>query len=331
MKTSEPARRAAPAAGRRRSPGSRPPRRRRGRRARTGRPGRRAGCRNTWKARRIQARPSPGSARSSFMARPADAAPDARARPGAAQHALEVGRVVRLQHRRVARQVEVPQARDPEAQGAGAQHRRQQARLGARPAAARSRRRRRSASARSSARRPVSRSMHQSFRHTAMSNSQAVDAGEVEVEEAGRAARPRTSRCRGTGRHGSGRAAAPRRPATAATCFWKASSLRSSARLRGVEMGQHHRHGLVPPGEAAQVGLVRREVARRPGACAPASRRRWRSAAASGASWCSPAQLVDHRRRLAAQRVQQCSPARVGRAARAPGCRAAARCFIRCR
>jgi hypothetical protein len=27
--------------------------------------------------------------------------------------------------------------------------------------------------------------------------------------------------------------------------------------LRGVEERQHHRHGLVPPGQAAQVGLVR--------------------------------------------------------------------------
>ena len=47
------------------------------------------------------------------------------------QHALEVVGIVRLQQHRVARQVHVPQAREPEAERAGAHQRRQQADLGA--------------------------------------------------------------------------------------------------------------------------------------------------------------------------------------------------------
>ena len=46
-----------------------------------------------------------------------------------AQHALEMAGVVGLQQRCFARQVQVPQARDPEAQGAGAQQGGQQAAL----------------------------------------------------------------------------------------------------------------------------------------------------------------------------------------------------------
>src|SRR5690349_7470960 len=93
--------------------------------------------RKTWKARRIQPRPSLGSTRSSFIAPPASwrdrPMPRRMPRLGAAlqQHPLEVGRVVRLQDLRVARQVHVPQAREPEAEGAGAHHRRQQADLAA--------------------------------------------------------------------------------------------------------------------------------------------------------------------------------------------------------
>ena len=203
-------------------------------------------------------------------------------------------RVVRLEHRGVARQVEVPQARDPEAQRAGAQHRRQQPQLGAAERAHARRRRRRSAlGARRRRARPVARSMHQSFRHTAMSNSQRVDAGEIEVEEAGQRARLLehhvVAEQVGVDRR---RAAAPRRPADAATCCWKASSSASSARLRGVEVAAAPpaRSRSTRPGRAGWAGA--REVARRRGACAPASRRPRRSAPASGASSVLPAQPV---------------------------------------
>ena len=196
---------------------------------------------------------------------------------------------------------------------------------GQRPHARRRRRRRPRRAPRRGGR--CSRSMHQSFRHTARSNSKRVDAGEVEVEEAAQAVaagRPGVEHHVVAEQVGVDRrrAAGSAYAGDAASCCWNASSsLEQRAPAPASTKGTHHRHRLGPPGQAAQVGL-RAAGSRRPRRCMRASiAPTCAQCAASGARWWRAAQAVDHRGRLAVQRVQD----RAGRrrpAGRAPGCRA---------
>ena len=157
----------------------------------------------------------------------------------------------------------------------------------ARPALIGRRRRRRagSACARSLVMRPVARSTHQSLRHTAMSNSQVVDAGEVEVEHAGAACGPASNitlsrnRSACTGPRGSDCVRRRR-----GSVVLEVELVGQAPRERRLDVRQHDRHGLVPPGQAAQVGLVRADSRDRPGACAPASRPAAAQCAGIGAS-----------------------------------------------
>ena len=233
-------------------------------------------------------------------ARVAQCAHAARARSGPGRGPAAAG---------VARQVQVPQPREPEAQRRGAQQRRQQAPLVAvsgrtrvvggdeglrallgeaavvqvdapvvqahRDVEQRSCRRRRNRSRRSRsalvAASPAS--------NITLSRNRSAWIGAARQRRRARATRP--------------------------SCCWKASSLSSSARCAGVEVRPHHRHRLDPPGQAAQVGLL---GARSPGPamCMRASIAptcaQW---SASGASWWPPPSLSTKRGRLALERVQQ--------------------------
>jgi hypothetical protein len=175
--------------------------------------------------------------------------------------------------------------------------------------------------ARGSSSRPLSRSMHQSFRQTARSNS-----------------RPRCRRSRSRRSRTASRAPAvasnitlsrnrsacmgPRGSAwpsaDAARCLLEGEFVAQQRGLLGIQMRQHHRHRLAPPGQAAQVRLLVAKSA--PARCSRAS------IAPTCRQWCSRAPAVaagqarHHGGRLAGQGVHQrpvgagCGPA--------PGCRA---------
>ena len=163
------------------------------------------------------------------------------------------------------------------------------------------RRRRRRRSARSSSRRPLSRSMHQSLRHDGDVEEPGVDAGEVEVEQAGRGASPSNmtlsrNRSAWIAPRGSAAYAGEPRPAAGTRARRAISSACAASRK-----GTHDRHGLGHHARPRRFGCER-EVGAPPGACARASRRRCAQWAVSGARWCSPGQPVDHRGRLALER-----------------------------
>ena len=168
--------------------------------------------------------------------------PDARARRRVRAARARSGRVVGVEQRGVARQVQVPQARDPEAQRRGAHQRRQQAELGAgqRPhrvvggdeGAARGPRRGGRCRGRCTSRSGTRRC------RTARCRRRRSRSRRSRVSRSWPRCRARTSRCRGTGRRGSAprgsaRVGRPTRPAAAGRRV--RSSI--SARCAGVEEG----------------------------------------------------------------------------------------------
>ncbi|MCY1210937.1 hypothetical protein D9M72_226390 [compost metagenome] len=137
-----------------------------------------------------------------------------------------------------------------------------------------------------------------------------VGAGEVEIEHA-REARRRIGRAVGREHHvvaehvGMHRAARQRRVGRRFGDMVLVGQLGAQQRrLRLVHVGQHHRGGLVPPGQAAQVGLDARVVA--PGQVhAGQHGAQFGAVGGRGGQLAAARQLLHQRRGLAGHAVQQ--------------------------
>ena len=209
--------------------------------------------------------------------------------------------VVRGQQRGVARQVGVPQARDPEPKRCGAQQRRHQAPLGTGQRAQRGIGvdQRARAVGREPAGVEVDAPVVQAHGDVEREH---VDTGEIEVEHAGQAV---VLEQRVVAEQvGVDRAARQRGVERRAGHLLLVAQLRTCERVPlGVEKRQHQRQRLAPPSQAAQVGLLERKVAHRqvharePIAHARAVRR-------VGRQVMPPGQPVDQRRRLAGHAMQ---------------------------
>ncbi len=171
--------------------------------------------------------------------------------------------IMRLQQRGFAWQVEVPQARDPETQGAGAQHGRQQGTFLGTQAPHRLVGREegigpcRVVRAAVQVDAPV-------VQADADVEQKGVAAGEVEIKEAGEFGRAALAVEHHVVAEQIGMDGAARQGAPAGGCrhmVLVGQLGQDQAVLRFVQVRQHHRHGVVPPGQPAQVGLAAREVA----------------------------------------------------------------------
>ena len=205
----------------------------------------------------------------------------------------------------VARQVPVPQARQPKAQCAGTQHGGQQAALGVGQGAhglvgvQQRLRARKVGAAAGQLDRPVVQGHGQI-------EQPAVDAGKVEVEEARElgllgCADEHHVVSKQIGVHCAARQGGVGRAGGHVVLVGQFAA--QQRRLRRVEKRQHGGGGVVPPGQAAQVGLSPIVVARRQ----VRARQHLPDGGAVGRARGELAlavQPVDHRRRLAVQRVQ---------------------------